>query len=85
MNEGHCVHRPALHQGEEVEERLKVAEEPVEEDVESVVEHCMLGFSRQVSRVVSAVAAVTRVRENISTWGDSCKHAPARLLLVVGI
>ena len=37
MNEGHPVHRPALHQGEEVEERPNVAEEPVEEDVESVV------------------------------------------------
>ena len=37
MNEGHHVHRPRLHQGKEVEERPYVAEEPVEEDVESVV------------------------------------------------
>ena len=72
-------------QGKEVEEEPGVAEEPVEEGVESVVKRYLLGFCRQVSRDVSAVAAVTRVREIISAWGDSCKHAPACLLFVVGI
>ena len=37
MNEGHPAHRPALHQGKEVEERPDLAEEPVGEGVESIV------------------------------------------------
>ena len=38
-------------QGEEVEEEPDVAEEPVEEVVESVVKRYLLGFCRQVSEM----------------------------------
>ena len=82
MNVGHRVHRPALHKGEEGDKRSNDAEETVEGGRR---EHCILGTSEQASRVVVTIAAVTRVREIISAWGDPRKHALARLLLGVGI
>ena len=51
MNEGHHVHRPALHQGKEVEEEPGVAKEPVQEGVESVVERYMLGFVEKLAEM----------------------------------
>ena len=51
MNEGHPIHQPALHQGEEVEEEPGVAEEPVEEGIESIVERYMLGLCRKLAEM----------------------------------